>query len=311
MYTKQALRDIGIRDQLNAKQKESLDSDGYFIVENVLTNEQCDLMAAEFDRLAKLEQDQGGHEVHIEPTAQRISNIFNKSRVFDPCLEISALLQASHHLLGEFKLHGANLREPLPGGGHQDLHADVPKNFSDDWWVSNAVVAFDDITLENGPMRAIPGSHHWQPINVATVNVYDWQPTALTEEEISRVPPNLADPYPNEVLVTCKRGSAVIINSCLWHSGTLNKGGGRRRVLHLTYTRRDLPQQLVQRQYMTPALYERMSPAHRFLMDIEPMPDGAVAMTESAGRGSGDWWAVESSESTNESIPPTSGQEYT
>ena len=84
-------------------------------------------MAAEFDRLHDVEQERGGHEVHIEPTAKRVSNIFNKSSVFDACLEITTLLQASHELLGEFKLHGANLREPLPGGGHQDLHADVPK----------------------------------------------------------------------------------------------------------------------------------------------------------------------------------------
>ena len=84
-------------------------------------------MAAEFDRLHDVEQERGGHEVHIEPTAKRDSNIFNKSSVFDACLEITTLLQASHELLGEFKLHGANLREPLPGGGHQDLHADVPK----------------------------------------------------------------------------------------------------------------------------------------------------------------------------------------
>lgn len=298
MYTKQALREIGILDQLSKEQLHSLDTDGFFIVENVLTDQQCDSMATEFDRLATLEQDQGGHEVHIEPTAQRVSDIFNKSSAFDPCLEISPLLLASHHLLGEFKLHGANLREPLPGGGHQDLHTDVPKKFFDDWWVSNAVVAFDDITLENGPMRAVPGSHHWQPVNVAAVNVYDWQPAPLTAEEKSRVPSSLADSYPGEVKVTCKRGSAVIINSSLWHSGTLNNGGGRRRVLHLTYTRRDLPQQLVQRQFMTPQLYERMSAAHRFLMDIEPLSDGAVAMTESAGRGSKDWWAADTAEST-------------
>jgi len=298
MYTKQALREIGIHDQLSPQHVLSIDNDGFFIVENVLSETQCDLMAAEFDRLAALEQTQGGHEVHIEPTAQRVSDIFNKSTAFDACLEISPLLLASHHLLGEFKLHGANLREPLPGGGHQDLHADVPKKFDDDWWVSNAVVAFDDITLDNGPMRAVPGSHRWQPVNVASVNVHDWVPKKLTDNESSRVPDNLSDPYPNEVLVTCKRGSAVIINSSLWHSGTLNKGGGRRRVLHMTYTRRDLPQQLVQRQFLTPSLYERMSPAHRFIMDIEPLPEGTVIM-ESAGRGSGDWWAVDSPETTS------------
>ncbi|MGI9318236.1 MAG: hypothetical protein ACR2QW_12980, partial [bacterium] len=89
----------------------------------------------------------------------------------------------------------------------------------------------------------------------------------------------------------------VIINSCLWHSGTLNTGGDRRRVLHLTYTRRDLPQQLVQRKYLTDELYNRMSPAQRYLMDIEPLAEGESPMLESAGRGSTDWWAVEGAKS--------------
>ena len=42
-----------------------------------------------------------------------------------------------------------------------------------------------------------------------------------------------------------------------------------RRLLHLTYTRRDLPQQLVQLDYVTPELYGRMSPAHRYLLDVD------------------------------------------
>ena len=297
MYSKQALRELGVNEPLPEPHRQALDKDGFYIAENVLTDEQCDLMASEFDRLHDLEQERGGHEVHIEPTAKRVSNIFNKSCAFDACLEITTLLQASHELLGEFKLHGANLREPLPGGGHQDLHADVPKKFADDWWVSNAVIAFDDITLDNGPMRAVPGSHYWQPINVAAVNVYDWIEPALTAEEKARIPEDLSKPYPGEKLVTCKKGSAVIINSCLWHSGTLNKGGDRRRVLHLTYTRRDLPQQLVQRKFLTDELYSRMSPAQRYLLDIEPLAEGESPMLESAGRGSADWWAVESTES--------------
>ena len=66
--------------------------------------------------------------------------------------------------------------------------------------------------------------------------------------------------------------------------------GARRRVLHLTYTRRDLSQQLVQRDYLTQELYERLSPAHRFLMDVEP--DAAMATPrKSAGRaGAAGWW---------------------
>ena len=94
--------------------------------------------------------------------------------------------------------------------------------------------------------------------------------------------------------MTCPRGSVIIINSSLWHAGTTNHNGARRRVLHLTYTRRDLPQQLVQRAHLTPALYERMSPAQRFLLDIEELPEGVAPALQAAGRGSGsDWWNPE------------------
>jgi hypothetical protein len=84
----------------------------------------------------------------------------------------------------------------------------------------------------------------------------------------------------------------AVLNSSLWHAGTVNRSGARRRVLHLTYTRRDLAQQLVQRDYLTDALYDRLSPAHRFLMDIEPgAAESVAAPRRSAGRaGAKSWW---------------------
>ena len=291
MYTKQALRDLGITGPvLTDAQVKALDDDGFFVVEGVYSPAECQEMAEEFDRLSGLEGDRGGHEVHIEPGAPRVSDIFNKSSLFDRCLECNELLDASRHLLGEFKLHGANLREPLKGLGHQDLHADVPKKFADDWWVSNGLFLFDDMTLDNGPTRVIPGSHKWPTINVAKVNQADWVEPELTFEEKALIPDDLSVPHEDEVLVEASAGSAVIINSALWHSGTVNASGSRRRVLHLTYTRRDLPQQLYQRDYLTKELYERMSPAHRFLFDIEPLPDGSVESGRMPKVASSDWW---------------------
>jgi hypothetical protein len=181
MYTKQALRELHITGkEMTEEQRRSLDEKGFFIQEGIYTAEQCRVMAEEFDRLIAREGDKGGHEVHVEPGAPRVSNIFNKTAVYDSCLEIKPLLAAAHYLLGEFKLHGANLRDPLKGRGHQDLHVDVPKLFDDDWWVINAIVTFDDMRLDNGPTRVVPGSHHWQPVNVPYVNIGDWEPRPLT-----------------------------------------------------------------------------------------------------------------------------------
>ncbi|KAK5684746.1 hypothetical protein LTS10_002820 [Elasticomyces elasticus] len=256
MYTKQALRAFG-NTALTPDQAQQLDERGYITIEDVFTSAQCHTMAADFDRIHIEEKGQGGHEVHVEPGARRVSNIFNKSTAFDPCLEIPEVLAAAHHLLGEIKVHGANLRDPVQGYGHQALHVDVPKLFPDDWWVLNAVVLLDDMTLENGPTRAVPGSHHWAAINVPAVN----QGKSVIEKELSdedkaRLPTDLDAPFPGEVYMTGKAGSVMLMNSSMWHSGTLKLSDAPRRVLHLTYTRRDLPQQLVQRDYLTPALYE-------------------------------------------------------
>lgn len=294
MYTKQALRQLGVTPaDFTAAQRQGFDDNGFFTVNGVFSDADCEQMAAEFDRLHAAEGDRGGHEVHVEPGAPRVSNIYNKTTVYDRCLVIKPLLAASAYLLGEFKLHGANLRNPVKGKGHQDLHADVAKMFPDDWWVSNAIITFDDMSADNGPTRVVPGSHKWQPINVPAVNRGDWTPTPPTPEETARIPKDLAAPYPGEVRVEVPRGSVIIINSSLWHGGTTNVSGKNRRVLHLTYTRRDLPQQLVQRNYLTEGLFQRMSPAQRFLLDIEPLPEGMAANLRSAGDGhkADGWWA--------------------
>jgi hypothetical protein len=290
MYTKQALRELGISDGgLTKAQAAQLDKDGFFIVEDALSAGAIERMRSEFERIHSVENTQGGHEVHVEPGARRISNIFNKTDAFDPCLGIPEVLGASHYLLGEIKLHGANLRDPVQGYGNQDLHVDVPKHFVDDWWVVNAMIMLDDMTMDNGPTRVVPGSHFWAPINVPVVNQGDWEPKPLSTEDQARVPENLSAPYPGEIYVTAPAGSAIICNSSMWHSGTRKQGNTYRRMLHLTYTRRDLPQQLVQLDYLTPELYSRMSPVHRYLMEIEPMPEGDGVRRQSKRDHNG-WW---------------------
>jgi ectoine hydroxylase-related dioxygenase (phytanoyl-CoA dioxygenase family) len=290
MYTRQALHELG--SSLNAittEQKRQLDDNGFFIVENVLSTDEITTMRSEFERLHAAEAGQGGHEVHVEPGARRLSNIFNKTSAFDKCLEIPEILAASAYLLGEIKLHGANARDPVQGYGNQDLHVDVPKKFKDDWWVVNTMIMFDDMTLSNGPTRVVPGSHWWAPINVPYVNIGDWEAQPLSKEDEARVPKDLGAPYPGEVLVEAPTGSAIICNSSMWHSGTKKQDNTYRRMLHLTYTRRDLPQQLAQIDHLTPELYERMNPVHRWLMEIEPPKESDSILRQPTKHGKG-WW---------------------
>ena len=288
MYTKEALRALRARE-LSPAEKRQLDDAGFVVVEDVIDKVTAKRMGEEFERLHAAERDTGGQEVHVESGARRLSNIFNKSTVFDPLLAIGPALAAAHYLLGEIKVHGANIRDPNTGYGQQQLHGDVPKKFEDDWWLVNSMILFDDMTLENGPTRVVPGSHRWAPINVPVVNQGDWEPGPLSPEDQARAPKDLDAAYPGEVLITAPAGAAVIMNASGWHSGTRKNSDLPRRLVHLSYTRRDLPQQLVQLDHVTKELYERMSPEHRYLLEIEPPRngDGVLRMPKREHRG---WW---------------------
>lgn len=286
MNTEQALAQMGISTNgITAEQRKAFDEQGYFIVENVFSPAEVAEMLSEVDRLTKVEGKFGGHEVHIEPGASRLSNLFNKSPAFDRCLSCAPTLATAHLLLGEIHVGSLNERSPGKGTGQQPLHSDLPRIHAADWRGVNSMVMLDDMTEENGPTRVVPGSHKWSPINVPDVNMGEVESLEIDAATRPRVPKDPLATYPSEVHVTGKAGSVAVINGCLWHGGTTNLSGKPRRVLHLFIGRRDIQQQLVERDHVTPELLARTNAAQRYLLDIEgadakvigypPMPEEA------------------------------------
>ena len=176
------------------------------------------------------------------------------------------------------------------GGGWFDMHA-INRPTVGDWVLLDATGERIERLLERKSIvqRVVPGSQHWAPINVPYVNVGDWEPQEPTTQEAARIPKDLGAPYPGEVLVEAPAGSVVICNASMWHSGTVKKTDSHRRMLHLTYTRRDLPQQLLQMDHLTKALYDRMSPAQRYLLEIEPPREGEALLRQPQKDHAG-WW---------------------
>lgn len=290
MNTKEALAELGISvSDLTPAQVKQFDEEGYFVAENVFTPAEVEEMRNEFDRLLAIEGKFGGHEVHIEPGAPRLANLFNKSEAFDRCLSCKPTLAAAHYLLGEIRVYSLNARNPLKGQGQQLLHSDVPKVSPTDWRVVNSMVMLDDMTPDNGPTRVVPGSHKWVPINVPDVNMAEVEKIEVRPEEVSIIPADPKAPHPKEIKITGKAGSVAVINGSIWHGGTRNESGAPRRVLHLAIGRRDLPQQLNEREHLTPELQARTNAAQKFLLDIEgatpkvkgypPMPKEARVWT--------------------------------
>lgn len=290
MNTQQALAALGVStSDLTAEQRRKFDQDGYFVVENVFSPAEVEEMRSEFDRLRKIEGELGGHEVHIEPGAPRLSNLFNKSPAFDRCLSCKPTLAAAANLLGEIRVYSLNARNPLKGQGQQLLHSDVPRVSATDWRVVNSMVMLDDMTETNGPTRVVPGSHKWVPINVPDVNMAEVKKIEVTPDDLAIMPKDPMAPHPKEIKLTGKAGSVAVINGHIWHGGTRNESGASRRVLHLAIGRRDLPQQLNERDHLTTELYDRANPSQKYLLDIEgatpkvkgypPMPKTARTWT--------------------------------
>ncbi len=270
MDTRQALAQLGVTGEtLTAEQKRQLDEQGFFVVADVFSPAEVEEMRSEIDRLSRIEGEYGGHEVHIEPGAPRLSNLFNKSPAFDRCLSCKPTLAAAAYLLGEIRVYSLNARNPLKGQGQQPLHSDVPRVSPNDWRVVNSMVMLDDMTKTNGPTRVVPGSHKWVPINVPDVNMAEVKRIEVRPEDVPIIPKDPKATHPQEIKVTGRAGSVAVINGSIWHGGTLNESGASRRVLHLAIGRRDLPQQLNEREHLTPELFDRTNPAQRFLLDIE------------------------------------------
>lgn len=289
--TAEAMAALGM-GELTAAQKRALDEDGYFVVADVFSPEAVAEMRAEFDRLRGIEGEFGGHEVHIEPGAPRLSNLFNKSPAFDRLLACQPTIAAAHYLLGEIRVYSLNGRNPLKGQGQQPLHSDVPRVHATDWRVVNSMVMLDDMTPDNGPTRVVPGSQKWVPINVPDVNMAEVKEIRVTPEDRAIMPTDPTAPHPKEIKLTGKAGSVAVINGHIWHGGTKNESGAPRRVLHLAIGRRDLPQQLNEREHLTADLHRRSSPAQRYFLDIEgaePKLDGYPPLPKEART----WTAVE------------------
>src|SRR4051812_14222389 len=118
---------------------------------------------------------------------------------------------------GEFRLQSISGREPQGGfaGKQQGLHPDYwgksydpavggPARSADSTWM------LDDFTRENGTTRLVPRSHR-RP--------------GRPEDSMQ----DTSEDHPDQIVVEAPAGSVLIFNGHVWHAGSLNRSGARRR----------------------------------------------------------------------------------
>ena len=235
------------------EQTKQLDEQGYVVLPNLMDPDFLQAAQRRVDELYEQEGDAAGSEFKEEPQSRRLANVVNKGEIFLRVINTPAVLECMAQVLGpKFKLSSLNVRSADPHSDWvQPLHIDgggLPDEKG--FYVCNSVWILDDFTADNGATRLIPGSHRWnqKPGDVLT---------------------DLTAAHPQEILVTGRAGTVVVMNSHLWHGGTANHTGKPRRAMHAYYTRSDKPQQLYQKEYLDSDLQSRLPPQIRKLLALD------------------------------------------
>jgi ectoine hydroxylase-related dioxygenase (phytanoyl-CoA dioxygenase family) len=96
---------------------------------------------------------------------------------------------------------------------------------------------------------------------------------------------DLRSPHRDEILITGKAGTVVVMNAHMWHGGTANRTSQPRRALHGFYCRGDKPQQQYQKMLLRPETQERLSPELRRMLALDDLrnDEASLAATNQSG----------------------------
>ena len=253
------LHNLGVRDDtLSEDEKRFLDEKGYLPLPDLMTPEQIASLGARLEELIRIEGEDAGKEVNQEAGTKRLSDLINKDPMFDLCYTHPRLLAGIGHILtSDFKVHSLNCRFPMRGQGLQPLHMDwAPANpdaqrrfEAGEYFVANSLWLLDSLSEENGATRLVPGSHQFKKA-----------PAEMMDDP--------GRPHPDEMPVTAPAGTVVVFNAHTWHRGAVNHSDRSRRVAHMAFVRRELPQQTDQRKYLRAETEARLTEEMRVLLDV-------------------------------------------
>lgn len=249
-------------------QREFLADHGYLILPDFYDAAYLAEVRQRIQTLFHEEGDRAGSEFRAEPQTQRLANCVDKGEIFERTVNDARIREGVAAVIPDYKLSSLNVRSANPHSDWvQPLHCDVGA-IPDDrgFWVCNVIIMVDDFTPENGATRCVPGTH-----------------------KLGQLPQSvLADPaapHPDEILVTGRAGTAVIMNAHLWHGGTANRTGAPRCAMHSFYCRRDKPQQQYQKRLLRAETQARLSPDLRWLLALDDALNDELCQKETAASG--------------------------
>ena len=260
--TKQLFKSLNIsKDTLSSNQKKDLSNKGFIIIPPTnFMKKNIKLLNIMTKKLIKKEGKKGGWEGKerhykkgklFEKGTNRLGNLINKHKVFQNLITMPEILAATYEVVkSDIKIAGLNLRNPLKNNGRQKIHMDWEprKNNFQKYAGVVCFVFIDSADKTNGALRIIPGSHKKN----------DWPEKYIDVQK----------KHKKEVIAKVKAGTIIVANLNLWHAGAENFSGKERKMIMINIKRRNLPQLINYKKYLSKTTKNQLDESKKYLLAI-------------------------------------------
>ena len=232
---------------LTQEQKDTFWQTGFLVIEDAVTAEELEGLRKVFSRWVEESREyksdygetldgrprfdlQPGHSAE-KPGLRRIQSPEEVSDLFANIMRNAATVDFCAELIGpSIRFHHGKINSKLPGTATQvKWHQDFPfEPMSNDDMIT-ALLFVDDVTLENGPLEVLPGTHKG-PIHS------HWHKGVFT----GSVDQGIIDAQNNKIVkCTGKAGSVCLMHARLLHGSAPNLSDSSRTLYITTYYAED------------------------------------------------------------------------
>ena len=232
---------------LTQEQKDTFWETGFLVIEDAVTAGELEELRSEFSRWVEESREyksdygetldgrprfdlQPGHSAE-KPGLRRIQSPEEVSDLFANIMRNAATVDFCAELIGpSIRFHHGKINSKLPGTATQvKWHQDFPfEPMSNDDMIT-ALLFVDEVTLENGPLEVLPGTHKG-PIHS------HWHKGVFT----GSVDQGIIDAQSDKIVkCTGKAGSVCLMHARLLHGSAPNLSDGSRTLYITTYYAED------------------------------------------------------------------------
>jgi ectoine hydroxylase-related dioxygenase (phytanoyl-CoA dioxygenase family) len=222
---------------LSPEQIAQYQQDGYTILRNALSAEEVSTLRSHIEGIASGDLPFPEANIEFDPNAPQQRHIDHLRKINGPS-ECDAffhdhaarepILTAAADLLGpDLKLYGDQIFIKGPGGIEKTYHQDSAYFHIEPMDLATAWVALDDVTLENGCLWVVPGSHREGLVDHSEV----WM---VGERQDKKVPDAAID-HQREQPILLQAGDCSFHHSLLLHRSGPNQTATRRRGMATHY----------------------------------------------------------------------------